>query len=73
MGRVNEPFLTRSVVTSSWDRRAEFPWYDPKLLDPERQRQIADLGFNVVRLGAMWTGVEPEEDQFNKTYLVSML
>ena len=45
------------------------PWYDPKLLDRDRQKQISDLGFNVVRLGAMWTGVEPLERQYNKTYL----
>jgi hypothetical protein len=45
------------------------PWYDPKLLNPDRQKQISDLGFNVVRLGAMWTGVEPQEGNFNKTYL----
>jgi hypothetical protein len=45
------------------------PWYDPKLLNPDRQKQISDLGFNVVRLGAMWTGAEPQEDNFNKTYL----
>jgi hypothetical protein len=32
------------------------PWYDPKLLNKDRQKQISDLGFNVVRLGAMWTG-----------------
>ena len=34
----------------------EDPWYDPKLLNKDRQKQISDLGFNVVRLGAMWTG-----------------
>ena len=38
-------------------------------MDPVRKKQISDLGFNVVRLGAMWTGVEPEEDNFNKTYI----
>ena len=34
-----------------------------------RQKEIADLGVNVVRLGAMWTGVEPEEGNINATYL----
>ena len=45
------------------------PWYDPKMLNPDRQRQIADLGFNIIRLGSMWTGVEPEEGNVNATYI----
>ena len=28
-----------------------FPWYDEKLLDPVRQQQLQDWGFNAVRLG----------------------
>jgi hypothetical protein len=40
------------------------------MLDPSRHAQLADLGFNVVRLGAMWTGVEPtKEDVLNNTYV----
>ena len=27
----------------------EFPWYDPKLLDPVRQKSIVDMGFNTIR------------------------
>merc|ERR1719481_1515601 len=46
-----------------------FPWYDPRLLDPERQQQLGDWGFNNVRLGAMWSGVEPVEGQINETYI----
>ena len=42
-----------------------FPWYDPKMLDPERQRQLGEWGFNAIRLGAMWSGVEPEQGQVN--------
>ena len=30
---------------------------------------IKDLGFNAVRLGVLWAGVEPIEGQFNQTYL----
>ena len=30
-----------------------FPWYDPKMLDPEQHKQMAELGFNAIRLGAM--------------------
>ena len=37
--------------------------YDPKITDVVRQQQLSDWGFNAVRLGAMWTGVEPEEGQ----------
>ena len=31
------------------------------MLDPERQKQLGDWGFNAIRLGAMWSGVEPTE------------
>ena len=40
-----------------------FPWYDPKMLDPERHKQMGEWGFNAVRLGTMWSGVEPEQGQ----------
>ena len=33
------------------------------MLDPERQKQLGDWGFNAIRLGAMWSGVEPSEGQ----------
>ena len=33
------------------------------MLDPERQKQMGDWGFNAIRLGAMWSGVEPSEGQ----------
>jgi len=46
-----------------------FPWYDTKLLDPKRQEQLEDWGFNSVRLGMMWTGFEPEEGKVNETYV----
>merc|ERR1712131_419018 len=46
-----------------------FPWYDPKMLNPERQKQMGDWGFNAIRLGAMWSGVEPSEGQINETYI----
>ena len=29
-------------------------------------------GFNVVRLGMMWPGVEPKKGQYNETYLAIM-
>ncbi|XP_023339622.1 uncharacterized protein LOC111709909 [Eurytemora carolleeae] len=45
-----------------------FPWYDPKMLDPIRQKQLKDWGFNAVRLGMMWSGLEPSEGEVNETY-----
>ena len=30
---------------------------------------MAEGGFNVVRYGAMWAGLEPEEGQINETYV----
>ena len=46
-----------------------YPWYDPKMLDSERHRQLGDWGFNAIRLGAMWSGVEPEQGHINETYI----
>eukprot|EP00092_Neocalanus_flemingeri_P008290 GFUD01008936.1.p1 GENE.GFUD01008936.1~~GFUD01008936.1.p1 ORF type:complete len:562 (-),score=130.38 GFUD01008936.1:42-1727(-) len=46
-----------------------FPWYDLKMLDPARHKQMSDWGFNAVRLGSMWSGVEPEEGVVNETYI----
>ena len=46
-----------------------FPWYDPDMLSPERHQQLGDWGFNAIRLGTMWSGVEPEENMINETYI----
>merc|ERR1712215_384721 len=46
-----------------------FPWYDVKMLDSARHQQMSEWGFNVVRLGSMWSGVEPEEGVVNETYI----
>jgi len=46
-----------------------FPWYDERMRDPARHKQIAEWGFTAVRLGAMWSGLEPEEGVFNETYV----
>ena len=37
--------------------------YDPGMLSPERHQQLAEWGFNAIRLGSMWSGVEPVEGQ----------
>jgi endoglycosylceramidase len=39
------------------------------LLSEENVAQLSDLGFNAVRLGLLWAGVEPNVDAFNATYL----
>jgi hypothetical protein len=34
--------------------------------------QIASMGMNVLRLGAMWSGIEPVRGQYNETYLAQL-
>jgi len=53
-----------------------YPWYpDINTFDPERSFNIDDViflkewGFNVIRLGVMWTGVEPIENKYDTKYL----
>ncbi|EGG17200.1 hypothetical protein DFA_08187 [Cavenderia fasciculata] len=53
-----------------------FPWHpDTDTFDPQNslcQEDIDNLvswGFNAIRLGVMWPGVEPERDEFNQTYV----
>ena len=46
-----------------------FPWYPQELLDPANVQSLAKVGLNFVRLGMMWSGVEPQPKQYNVTYL----
>ena len=46
-----------------------FPWYDEQMLKDETIATLASGGFNIVRLGAMWTGFEPEKGQINQSYV----
>ena len=39
------------------------------MLADSRIATIAQGGFNIVRLGAMWTGFEPEKGQINQTFV----
>ena len=48
------------------------PWYDANLLNDSYVADLAASGFNVVRLGFMWTGAEPQEGKFNATYYAIM-
>jgi hypothetical protein len=45
-----------------------FPWYDPSLLDEATVADLAANGYNVIRLGLMWTGAEPSKGAFNNSY-----
>lgn len=43
--------------------------FDPIHSFVEKDMQIiSNLGFNVIRLGVMWPGAEPQQDQYNLTY-----
>jgi len=57
----------------------EFPWhpsnetFDPQLsLTDGDIQNLVEWGFNFVRLGVMWPGVEPARDQVNQTYIAVM-
>jgi len=46
------------------------PYYPPpSAFDESDVEQISGWGFNFVRLGAIWAGVEPERGEFDQTYL----
>ena len=44
-------------------------WDAQESMNAQDARQLADWGFNVVRLGVMWSGVEPVQGEYNMTYL----
>lgn len=46
-----------------------FPWYPEVLLNLDNIKEMKSWGFNTVRLGVMWSGVEPELGVYNETYL----
>jgi endoglycosylceramidase len=46
-----------------------FPWYPEVLLDVENIKAMKSWGWNTIRLGVMWTGVEPEMGVYNETYV----
>ena len=48
-------------------------WYDSNTsLAREDMEQLAAWGFNVVRLGVLWPGVEPEPGVYDEAYLATM-
>ena len=48
-------------TSATWDAR--------ETMNAQDARQIADWGFNVVRLGVLWAGLEPVQGTYNHTYL----
>jgi endoglycosylceramidase len=47
----------------------EYPWYPEYMLNETRLDDLEKSGMNVVRLGTMWSGVEPIEGVYNDTYI----
>ena len=45
------------------------PWYHEPLLEPSYARDLATWGLTVVRLGTMWSGLEPREGFYDIQYL----
>ena len=46
------------------------PWYFPDLLEGDTEaRAMEALGFNVLRLGFMWSGYNPAPGVFNQSYI----
>jgi endoglycosylceramidase len=46
-----------------------FPWYKHGILNETRLKFYRDWGFNALRLGAMWSGVYPQQGRVNVSYI----
>ena len=57
--------------------KKSFPWLPDEaynnLRDPNHLSNLKRWGFNTVRLGFMWSGLMPEKDTINQTYLNEMI
>ena len=49
--------------------RKEPPWYHEELLSSSYAKDLRDWGLNVVRLGTMWSGMEPREGYYDMEYV----
>ena len=47
----------------------EAPWYHEDLLDHQYAKDLESWGLNVVRLGTMWSGLEPREGEYDMEYV----
>ena len=46
------------------------PWYFENQHSSSTEQQLfKELGFNVIRLGYMWSGIEPEEGVYDQAYI----
>lgn len=47
------------------------PWFFSDMLNPDQRefKLMKKMGFNVMRLGYMWSGYNPEPNVFNQTYV----
>ncbi len=50
----------------------DYPWY-PQWVDQDYIETVQDLGLNVIRLGWMWSGFEPQKGQFRDAYYNNQL
>lgn len=50
----------------------QFPWYENWVFNQTQINLYASWGFNIMRVGWMWSGFEPAQDQFNYTYAKMM-
>jgi len=48
------------------------PWYWPQLLEDSYARDLASWGLNIVRLGVIWSGLEPEEGRYDVQYIAKL-
>ena len=46
------------------------PWYEINFREGDLMEAMRDMGLNIIRLGNMWTGWQPESsDSINDTYV----
>lgn len=55
------------VDKSGWNGRLAAP-----MLDDEKVRQLAALGFNHVRLGTTWSSIEHDRGQYDEAYIAQL-
>ena len=53
--------------------RKEPPWYHEELLSSSYAKDLRDWGLNVVRLGTMWSGMEPREGYYDMEYVDKLM
>ena len=62
-------YIPRSPPGSNRVKKS-FPWYFEDMLNSDDEFALmAEMGFNVVRLGFMWSGYHIAEGVFNQSYI----